>query len=125
MLAPCEVAVKSVIPAIRAYIAKELTQTYDMKQTDVAFILGITQTAVSKYLNNVRGHAVRIDHAGEIQDTMNEIASRIAEKRVSGPQLMLEFCDVCKTVRRNGLMCQLCERSDSALEMKKCVICKL
>jgi len=125
MLAPCEVAVKSVIPAIRAYVAKELTQTYDMKQTDVALILGITQTAVSKYLNNVRGQAIRIDHTEAIQNKMNKIASKIAERKVSGPQLMLEFCDVCKAVRQRGLMCQLCERSDPSQERKKCAICKL
>ena len=125
MLAPCEVAVKSVIPAIRAYVAKELTQSYDMKQTDVAQILGITQTAVSKYLNNVRGQAIRIDRTKEIQNKMNEIASKIAERKVSGPRLMLEFCDVCKAVRQRGLMCQLCERFDQFQEMKKCAICKL
>ncbi len=124
MLAPCEVAVKSVIPAIRAYVAKELTEAYDMKQTDVALILGITQTAVSKYLNNVRGQAIKIDHAKEIQNKMNEIASKIVEGKVSGPQLMLEFCDVCKAVRRTGLMCQLCERSDLTQSNTPCTICK-
>ncbi len=125
MLAPCEVAVKSVIPAIRAYVAKELIYTYKMKQTDAALYLGITQTAVSKYLSNVRGQAIRIDRTKEIQNKMDEIASMIAHNEVSGPQLMLEFCDVCKTVRQKGLMCQLCERSDSSKEMKKCAICRL
>ena len=125
MLAPCEVAVKSVIPAIRAYVAKELTQTYDMKQTDVAQILGITQTAVSKYLNNVRGQAIRIDHAKEAQSKMNEIASKIAERKVSGPKLVLEVCDVCRIIRRKGLMCQLCKRSDSSTESINCAICML
>jgi len=124
MPAPCEIAVKSVVPAIRAYIAKELAQTYKMKQTDVAYVLGITQTAVSKYISNVRGQAVRIDRKEEIQNMMDEIASKIADRRVSGPQLMLEFCYVCKAVRRSGLMCTLCERSDPSLDMKKCLLCK-
>ena len=125
MLAPCEVAVKSVIPAIRAYVAKELTQTYKMKQTDVALFLGITQTAVSKYISNVRGQAIRIDRTKEVQNRMNEIASKIAEKRVSGPQLILEFCKVCKTVRRKGFMCELCQRSDPTLNNTQCNICRI
>jgi len=124
MLVPCEVAVKSVVPAIRAYIAKELTQTYKMKQTDVAYVLGITQTAVSKYLSNVRGQAIRIDQEMEIQSMMNEIASKIADRRVSGPRLVLEFCHVCEAVRGSGLMCALCQRSDPSLDIKKCLICK-
>jgi len=125
MLTPCEVAVKSVVPAIRAYIAKELIQTYKMKQTDVALFLGITQTAVSKYMSNVRGQAVRIDRTKEMQDMMNQIALKIADKKISGSQLMLEFCYVCEAVRRSGLMCQLCARSDPTINRNSCNICRI
>jgi uncharacterized protein len=120
---PCEVAVKSVIPAIRAYIAKQLIQTYDMKQTDVAGLLGITQTAVSKYVGNVRGQALKIDQEDEIQNMMNKIASRIADKKTSGSQLMTEFCAVCIEVRRNGQMCELCKRSDPEIRRISCNLC--
>jgi predicted transcriptional regulator len=123
MLSPCEIAVKSVIPAIRAYIAKELTNTYGMKQTDIALVLGITQTAVSKYISNVRGQAIRIDHSEEIRSMMNDIASRITDKKIAGPQLIDEFCSVCSLVRQKGLMCSLCERSDSSLKHSSCRIC--
>ena len=123
MTAPCEVAVKSVIPAIRAYIAKQLIQTYNMRQTDVADFLGITQTAVSKYVGNVRGQALRIDQKDEIQSMMNKIASRIADKKTSGPQLTLEFCTVCRAVRRNGQMCELCRRSDPEIRRVSCDVC--
>ncbi len=123
MPVPCEVAVKSVIPAIRAYIAKQLIQTYNMKQTDVAGLLGITQTAVSKYVGNVRGQALRVDQEDEIQSMMNKIASRIADKKTSGPQLTLEFCSVCRAVRRNGQMCELCKRSDPEITRVSCEIC--
>ncbi len=114
---------KSVIPAIRAYIAKQLIQTYNMRQTDVADLLGITQTAVSKYVGNVRGQALKIDQEDEIQSMMNRIASRIADKKTSGPQLTLEFCTVCRAVRRNGQMCELCRRSDPEIRSVSCDVC--
>lgn len=123
MPVPCEVAVKSVIPAIRAYIAKQLIQTYNMKQTDVAGLLGITQTAVSKYVGNVRGQALKIDQEDEIQNMMNKIASRIADKKTSGTQLTMEFCAVCIEVRRNGQMCELCKRSDPEIRRISCNLC--
>jgi len=124
MLAPCEIAVKSVIPAIRAYIAKELTQTHKMKQNDVGNLLGITQTAVSKYIGNVRGQAIRIDQTKEVQIMMNEITSKVVDGKILGPQLILEFCEVCKAARRNGLMCELCKRSDPTINVKTCLVCK-
>ncbi|MCK5562646.1 transcriptional regulator, partial [Candidatus Bathyarchaeota archaeon] len=59
---PCEVAVKSVVPAIRAGLAKELVQTHKLRQIDIANLLGITQTAVSKYTRDVRGRVVQIEN---------------------------------------------------------------
>lgn len=114
---------KSVIPAIRAYIAKQLIQTYGMRQVAVAELLGITQTAVSKYVGNVRGQALKIDREDEIQVMMNKVASRIANKKTSGPQLMLEFCAVCKAVRRSGQMCELCGRFDPEIRNVSCDVC--
>jgi len=124
MIIPCEIAVKSVIPAIRAYIAKELTQTHKMKQNDVANHLGITQTAVSKYISHVRGRVIRIDQTEEIRNMLNEIASKVADEKISDSQLTLRFCEVCKTVRENGLMCELCKRSDPTINVKACQVCK-
>jgi len=125
MMIPCEIAVKSVIPAIRAYVAKELTQTHKMKQTDVANLLGITQTAISKYVRDVRGRVIKIDQTEEIRDMMNEIASKVADEKISGPRLTLKFCEVCKTVRQNGLMCELCKRSDPTINIQTCRVCKV
>ena len=121
---PCEIAVKSVIPAIRAHVAKELTQTHKMKQRDVANLLGITQTAISKYVRDVRGQVIKIDQTREIRNMMNEIASEVADEKISGPQLTLRFCEVCIAVRRNGLMCELCKRFDSTVDIQLCNVCK-
>jgi len=123
MMIPCEIAVKSVIPAIRACVAKELTQTYKMRQNDVADRLGITQTAISKYVRDVRGHVVRIDQTEEIRSMMNKIVSQAANDKISRTQLTLGFCEVCKMVRRNGIMCELCKRSDPAIDIDLCKVC--
>jgi len=123
MMIPCEIAVKSVIPAIRACVAKELTQTYKMRQNDVANRLGITQTAISKYVRDVRGHVIRIDQTEEIRSMMNKIVSQAANEKISRTQLTLGFCEVCKMVRRNGIMCELCKRSDPVLDIGLCRVC--
>jgi predicted transcriptional regulator len=124
MLMPCEVAVKSVVPSIRAYIAKELTQTYDMRQVDVAALLGITQTAISKYTNQIRGATLEIGQTEEITSMLNDIASKLVKNQITQQQLIAEFCQVCKTARRTGIMCNLCKRSDPELDPRACQICK-
>jgi hypothetical protein len=123
MLSPCEVAVKSVLPATRAFISKELIHSYNMKQSDVANLLGITQAAVSKYVRQVRGTAILIDQILEIRALMQNIAQQLAEKQLAGSAFYIQLCEVCKVVRRKGLMCPLCKRSDPALDIKHCNVC--
>jgi len=125
MIMPCEVAVKSVVPSIRAFVARELTQTYQMKQSDVAQILGITQTAVSKYTRQVRGAFLKIDDSEEIRSMLQHLTSQIADNKVSNQDLALRFCQICKNVRRNGIMCPLCKRFDPTIDIDSCEVCKL
>jgi len=124
MIMPCEVAVKSVVPSIRAFIATELTQTHNMKQNDVAKLLGITQTAVSKYTRQVRGAVLKIDQTEEIRSMLKQIASQLANGETTRQGLVIKFCEVCKTVREAGIMCNLCKRSDPTINVKTCSVCK-
>jgi len=123
MLLPCEVAVKSLIPAIRSAIARELTQTYGLKQKHVANLLGVTQTAVSKYTRHVRGTVLKIEEVEEVQPTIREIVISLANGRMSKYELVAKFCVACEIVRRNGLMCELCKLSDPSIDFQQCVVC--
>jgi len=95
-----------------------------MKQNDVAELLGITQTAVSKYTRQVRGAALKIDQTEEIQSMMKKIASQLANGEITRQDLVVKFCEVCKTVRKTGIMCNLCKRSDPTINVKTCLVCK-
>jgi len=121
---PCEVAVKSLVPAIRALMAKELTQTHKLKQEEAARLLGITQAAVSKYTRNVRGRALNIEKIDEARAMTADMTNMLAEGQISRTQLVQEFCLVCKAVRQTGAMCKLCKRSDPTIDVKTCLVCK-
>jgi hypothetical protein len=123
MLLPCEVAVRSLVPAIRSAIARELIQSYGLKQKDVANLLGVTQTAVSKYTRHVRGIVLKVESVEEIQPTLKEIVVSLANGRMSKYELVAKFCVVCEIVRRKGLMCELCKRSDPSIDVQQCFVC--
>jgi predicted transcriptional regulator len=123
MLIPCEVAVRSLVPAIRSAIARELTQTYGLKQKDVARLLGVTQTAVSKYTRHVRGIVLKVEDIEEIQPTLKEIVVSLANGRMSKYELVAKFCVACEIIRRKGLMCELCKLSDPSIDVQQCIVC--
>ena len=124
MILPCETAAKVIIPAIRAYIARELVETHELKQDDVAKILGITQSAVSKYAGHVRGSILKIDNVEEIRPMLTELVSLAAnEKEFSRNEFLERFCQTCRTIRKTGLMCPLCKKANASVEVQGCSFC--
>ena len=123
MLLPCEVAVKSLIPALRSAIARELIQSCGLKQNDVASLLGVTQTAVSKYTRHIRGVVLKVEDVEEIQPTLKEIVVSLANGRMSKYELVAKICVACEIIRRKGLMCELCKRSDPSINIQQSFVC--
>lgn len=123
MFLPCEIAVKTLVPAIRSAIAKELIQTCRLKQKDVATILGVTQTAVSKYFRNRRGIALNVEEIEEVHLMIKEIVGQLANGDMSKYELVSKLCVACEVLRQKGFMCDFCKRSDSSVNYKECLVC--
>lgn len=123
MIMPCEVAVKAVVPAMRALVAIELTRTYELKQSDAAHLLGVTQTAVSKYVRHTRGNVLEIVNVEEIQPIVKQIAVALTNGNASRSELLTDFCKACQIIRQKGLMCELCKRSDPLIDTEACSFC--
>ena len=111
MFGPCEVAVKTVAPAIRALLAKNLLEKHKMKEVQVAEVLGITQSAVSKYSKNIRGTMIPIENIPEIQTIANKMAELLLSKSSRQAELMKLFCQACAAIRNKGLMCSVCQQN--------------
>jgi predicted transcriptional regulator len=89
----------------------------------VANLLGVTQTAVSKYTRHVRGIVLKIEEVEEIQPTLKEVVISLANGRLSKYELVAKFCIVCEIIRQKGLMCELCKLSDPSIEVQQCLVC--
>jgi predicted transcriptional regulator len=123
MLLPCEVAVKSVIPAIRSAIARELTQTYGLKQKEVAELLGVTQTAVSKYTSHCRGAVLEVREVADVQPLLKETVFSLVNGEMNKYELSEKLCRACGIIRQSGLMCKLCALSDPTINNNECIVC--
>jgi predicted transcriptional regulator len=123
MLLPCEVAVKSVIPAIRSAIARELTESYGLKQKDVAELLGVTQTAVSKYTSHCRGAIFEVTEVEGVQPVIKKTVLLLAKGELDKYELAEKLCRVCGIIRQSGLMCILCRLSDPKIDNSQCIAC--
>jgi uncharacterized protein len=122
LIIPCEIASKSVIPALRAMVARELINEYGLKQEQVALRLGVTQAAVSKYRHQVRGEAVQLESTPEVQGMSRDIASMLS-KSPDPITVSQKLCQACTDIRALGLMCETCHKIDPSWDVEHCTIC--
>ena len=123
MLIPCEVAIKCVLPVIRAMLTKELIATHNLKQIEVADLLGISQPAVSLYGKKIRGQAINLDKEEDIVSSINNIAISLVKGEISHRDFVRQICEVCRIVRGRGLMCILHKNFDPTFDTETCNFC--
>jgi predicted transcriptional regulator len=123
LIIPCEIAVKSVVPAVKALIAKELVEKHDLKQDEVAEILGISQSAVSKYTRKVRGHVIKVDNIEEVGPLIGRMTGLLINGTYERGQFLRFFCQACMVIRKTSLMCQFCQKTDPYIKVEDCSFC--
>ena len=103
-------------------VARQLIEQYGMKQEQVASKLGVTQAAISKYQHQVRGEAVELETATEVQAMSRDIASVLSQS--SDPlAISQKFAQACTDIRALGLMCETCSKVDPSWDVERCTIC--
>ncbi|MBM5805673.1 MAG: helix-turn-helix domain-containing protein [Candidatus Verstraetearchaeota archaeon] len=100
MRSPCELIAKYVLPVFRALVAKELLETYSFSQNEVAEKLGITQAAVSHYINSKRGAVMmsELEKIPGVKETVTDVSKSLAGKSGSD-EMILAFCRLCSVVK--------------------------
>ena len=123
MILPCEVAVKSVVPAVKALMAQQLVEQHGLKQDQVADMLGISQSAVSKYSRKVRGYVIEVEKVEPIRPLVSNMVIMLMNGEYQRDDFLRLFCQICVIVRQTGVVCQFCRKSESKIEIKECSLC--
>lgn len=125
LLLPCEVGVKTVLPAIRAVMARVIVEKHGMKEQQAAKILGLSQSAISRYTTKDRGNIITIENVPEVQTRIDQMISLLLrEKSHQTIELLELFCETCKIIREKGLMCQPCQKKTPRPSVEACAFCR-
>ena len=124
MRPPCEVIVRSVLPAFRSLIARNLVENYNFSQVAAAEKLGTTQASISHYLYSKRGEKMlkKLGDSPKIQEIVNDITEGIASDNIGPIDAMLNFCKLCEALKSGNLIPDL--NKESTLLNNNCKICK-
>jgi predicted transcriptional regulator len=97
--APCEELVRYVLPALRGALVTYMYVEKRMKQVDIAKLMGVSQSAVSRYVNMERGlYRKLVEEVPGIKGLLEEAVARLER----GEEVSL--CDLCSRMREEGLL---------------------
>jgi predicted transcriptional regulator len=95
MKTPCEIIVWNIVPIIRKEFAKNLIVNHGFNQKKVADKLGVTESAVSRYVSGKRGILEITDD--EILDEIRKSSNKIAKE--NGSIVIEETCRICRLLK--------------------------
>jgi len=104
-------------------MAQQLVEQYGMNQEQVAEILGISQSAVSKYFRKVRGHVIEVDKVQEARPLIASMVIMVVNGEHQRAEFLQLFCETCGAIRKTGIVCGFCKKSDPKIKIEECGFC--
>jgi hypothetical protein len=127
MLLPAEIESRTLIPALRAILAKRLSEKYNIHEDEISKMLGVTQAAVSNYIRGIRGDPKLIEKLlGEEQvaNMINEISDDLSSDRAYTPSSLSKFIGLCNYIKSSLLICDIHQYLESNIDDEVCKECE-
>ena len=127
MLLPAEIESRSLIPALRAILAKKLSEKYSIHEDEISKMLGVTQAAVSNYIRGTRGDPKLIDKLqGEKQVTemLDDICENLSSDKAYTPSSLSKFIGLCNYIKSSLLICDIHHNLESDIDDEICKECE-
>ena len=127
MLLPAEIESKTLIPALRAILAKKLAETHKIREDEISKMLGVTQAAVSNYIRGTRGDPQLIEKLGreeQVAKMLDELSENLASDMAYTPSSLSKFIGLCNYIKSSLLICDIHHNLESDIDEKVCKECE-
>ena len=127
MLLPAEIESKTLIPALRAILAKTLAEKHEIREDQISKMLGVTQAAVSNYIRGTRGDPELIKKLvaeEQVFEMISEISTDLASDRAYSPSSLSKFIGLCNYIKSSLLICDIHHNLESDIDEAVCKECE-
>lgn len=127
MLLPAEIESKSLIPALRAILAKKLAVDHKIREDEISSMLGVTQAAVSNYIRGTRGDPALIEKLlsdEQVAKMIDELSDNLATDMAYTPSSLSKFIGLCNYIKSSLLICDIHHKLESNIDEKVCKECE-
>ena len=127
MLLPAEIESKTLIPALRAILAKDLAKKHHMREDEISRMLGVTQAAISNYIRGTRGDPQLIEKLlaeKQVAEMIDDITSSLSSDRAYTPSSLSKFIGLCNFIKSSLLICDIHHELESDIDDEICKECE-
>ena len=127
MLLPAEIESKTLIPALRAILSKNLAEKHQIREDEISKMLGVTQAAISNYIRGTRGDPELIKKLAaekQVSEMIDEIASDLSSDMAYSPSSLSKFIGLCNYIKTSLLICDIHRNLESDIDEAICKECQ-
>jgi predicted transcriptional regulator len=127
MLLPAEIESKTLIPALRAILAKKLAEDHSIREDEISKMLGVTQAAVSNYIRGTRGDPsliAKLLAEKQVFTLINELTDNLSSDMAYTPSSLSKFIGLCNYIKSSLLICEIHHNLESNIDEKVCKECE-
>lgn len=127
MLLPAEIESKTLIPALRAILAKKLAEDHKVREDEISKMLGVTQAAISNYIRGTRGDPKLIEKLvsdKQVSEMINELSDRLSSDMAYTPSHLAKFISLCNYIKSSLLICEIHHKLESNIDEAICKECE-
>jgi hypothetical protein len=117
-----EIVAGTFVPTWRSMLARRLTER-GLSQTEIAALLGVTQSAVSKHLRGELSGDAALESEPRMREAVARVAEGLATKRLSSFEALHEAEALVRAFEDRGPVCAIHEREMPSLQGLGCDIC--
>jgi predicted transcriptional regulator len=127
LLLPAEIESKTLIPALRAILAKKLAEEHKIREDEISKMLGVTQAAISNYIRGTRGDPKLIQKLvtdEQVSQMLKELSDRLASDMAYTPSSLAKFISLCNYIKSSLLICEIHHNLESNIDEAICKECE-
>jgi len=127
LLLPAEIESKTLIPALRAILAKKLAKDHKIREDEISKMLGVTQAAVSNYIRGTRGNPQLIQKLlaeEQVSKLVDELTDSLSSDMAYTPSNLSKFIGLCNYIKSSLLICDIHHNLETDIDEKVCKECE-
>jgi len=127
LLLPAEIESKTLIPALRAILAKKLAEDHKIREDEISKMLGVTQAAVSNYIRGTRGDPKLIQKLlaeEQVSKLVDELTDSLSSDMAYTPSNLSKFIGLCNYIKSSLLICDIHHNLETDIDEKVCKECE-